>query len=67
MAHDLAYTARKLDAQKAREALRAGVLEIASTISVRTPLSIRGTKWMITFARHHSMANRGKRAAEFKS
>ena len=69
MARELAYTARKLGAEEAREihlvnrvfesreALRAGVLEIAATIAAKSPLSIRGTKEMITYARDHSVAD----------
>ena len=69
MARELAYTARKLGAVEAREihlvnrvfesreALRAGVLEIATSIAAKSPLSIRGTKEMITYARDHSVAD----------
>lgn len=64
---ELAYTGRKFDAQEAkdiglvnrvfesREALYAGVHEIAATIAAKSPLSIRGTKEMITYARDHSV------------
>ena len=66
---ELAYTGRKFDAQEAkdiglvnrvfesREALYAGVREIAATIAAKSPLSIRGTKEMITYARDHSVAD----------
>lgn len=66
---ELAYTGRNLDAQEARhiglvnrvfdnrEALYAGVNEIAATIAAKSPLSIRGTKEMITYARDHSVAD----------
>jgi enoyl-CoA hydratase len=66
---ELAYTGRKLDAAEAkqiglvnrvfetREALYAGVQEIAATIAAKSPLSIRGTKEMITYARDHSVAD----------
>lgn len=66
---ELAYTGRKFDAQEAkdiglvnrvfdsREALYAGVQEIAATIAAKSPLSIRGTKEMITYARDHSVAD----------
>ena len=66
---ELAYTGRKFDAQEAkemglvnrvfenREALYAGVHEIAATIAAKSPLSIRGTKEMITYARDHSVAD----------
>jgi enoyl-CoA hydratase/carnithine racemase len=69
MARELAYTARKFDASEAmsmrlvnkvfdtREALQAGVREIATTIAAKSPLSIRGVKEMITYARDHSVAD----------
>jgi len=69
MARELAYTGRKFTADEAREmrlvnrvfesreALRAGVLEIANSIAAKSPLSIRGTKEMITYARDHSVAD----------
>lgn len=69
MARELAYTGRKVDAAEARdihlvnrvfespEALRAGVLEIAAGIAAKSPLSIRGTKEMISYARDHSVAD----------
>jgi enoyl-CoA hydratase len=69
MARELAYTGRKFDAAEAREmrlvnrvfesreALYAGVREIATTIASKSPLSIRGTKEMITYARDHSVAD----------
>lgn len=66
---ELAYTGRRFDAAEAkemglvnrvfesREALYAGVHEIAATIAAKSPLSIRGTKEMITYARDHSVAD----------
>jgi enoyl-CoA hydratase len=69
MARELAYTARKVDAAEAREIrlvnrvfesredLRAGVLEIAASIAAKSPLAIRGTKEMISYARDHSVAD----------
>ncbi|NBW80070.1 MAG: enoyl-CoA hydratase, partial [Betaproteobacteria bacterium] len=66
---ELAYTGRKMEAEEAksiglvnrvfetREALYAGVQEIAATIAAKSPLSIRGTKEMITYARDHSVAD----------
>jgi 2,4-dienoyl-CoA reductase (NADPH2) len=69
MARELAYTGRKFDAAEAlqmklvnrvfdsREALQQGVREIAATIAAKSPLSIRGTKEMITYARDHSVAD----------
>ena len=67
MARELAYTGRKFGAEEAREmrlvnrvfesreALYAGVREIAATIAAKSPLSIRGTKEMITYARDHTV------------
>ncbi|WP_255435228.1 crotonase/enoyl-CoA hydratase family protein [Rhodoferax sp. BLA1] len=69
LARELAYTARKFDAAEAlqmrlvnrvfdsREAMQAGVRQIATTIVAKSPLSIRGTKEMITYARDHSVAD----------
>ena len=69
MARELAYTGRKFGAAQALEmrlvnrvfdspqALQAGVREIAATIAAKSPLSIRGVKEMITYARDHSVAD----------
>ncbi|MES2019065.1 MAG: crotonase/enoyl-CoA hydratase family protein [Pseudomonadota bacterium] len=69
MARELAYTGRRVDAQEARaiglvnrvfdtrEALREGVLEIAAAIAAKSPLSIRGTKEMMNYARDHTVAD----------
>ncbi len=69
MARELAYTGRRFDAAEAREmrlvnrvfdtkeALQAGVREIAATIAAKSPLSIRGTKEMVNYARDHSIAD----------
>ena len=69
MARELAYTGRRLDAAEAREirlvnrvfetreALYAGVQELAACIAAKSPLSIRGTKEMISYARDHSVAD----------
>jgi 2,4-dienoyl-CoA reductase (NADPH2) len=69
MARELAYTGRKFNANEAlamrlvnqvfesREALQAGVHEIATTIAAKSPLSIRGVKEIITYARDHSVAD----------
>lgn len=69
MARELAYTGRKVDAAEAkeirlvnrvfesREALYAGVREIAAAIAAKSPLSIRGSKEMILYARDHSVAD----------
>ncbi len=69
MARELAYTGRNVTAEEAREmklvnrvfesreALHAGVREIAATIAAKSPLSIRGTKEMINYARDHTVAD----------
>lgn len=69
MARELAYTGRHFSAAEAlemrlvnrvfdtREALYAGVREIAASIAAKSPLSIRGTKEMISYARDHSVAD----------
>jgi enoyl-CoA hydratase len=66
---ELAYTGRNFDATEARqmglvnrvfesrEALWAGVQDIATTIARKSPLSIRGTKEMIVYARDHTVAD----------
>ena len=66
---ELAYTGRKLGAAEAqsiglvnrvfdsREALYAGVHEIAAQIAGKSPLSIRGSKEMLNYARDHSVAD----------
>ena len=69
MARELAYTGRRVDAAEAREirlvnrvfesreALTAGVREIAASIAAKSPLSIRGSKEMLMYARDHSVAD----------
>ncbi|MDP3193240.1 crotonase/enoyl-CoA hydratase family protein [Rhodoferax sp.] len=69
MARELAYTGRKFDAAEAlqmklvndvfesREALQAGVRELAASIATKSPLVVRGVKEMITYARDHSVAD----------
>jgi len=69
MARELAYTGRRMLADEAQtiglinrvfdtpEALHAGVLEIATTIASKSPLSIRGSKEMLNYARDHSVAD----------
>ena len=69
MARELAYTGRKFDATEAlamrlvnrvfdsRDALQVGVRELAASIAAKSPLSIRGVKEMITYARDHSVAD----------
>ncbi len=66
---ELAYTGRRFEAAEAREiglvnrvfdsreALQAGVREIAATIAAKSPLSIRGTKEMLNYARDHTVAD----------
>jgi enoyl-CoA hydratase len=66
---ELAYTGRTADAAEAqamglvtrvyptREALQAGVREIAATIAAKSPLAIRGVKEMLNYARDHSVAD----------
>lgn len=69
MARELAYTGRNVGGREAREillvnrcfddadALFNGVNELAATIASKSPLSVRGTKEMITYARDHSVAD----------
>jgi enoyl-CoA hydratase len=69
MARELAYTGRRVEGAEAQqmrlvnrcfdtpEALQAGVMEIARTIAAKSPLSIRGCKEMITYARDHTVAD----------
>ena len=66
---ELAYTGRVFGAQEAqqiglvnrvfdtREQLYAGVREIAASIAAKSPLSIRGSKEMLNYARDHSVAD----------
>ena len=66
---ELAYTGRKFEAEEARqiglvnrvfatrEALYEGVQAIAASIAAKSPLSIRGTKEMLNYARDHSVAD----------
>lgn len=69
MTRELAYTGRTFDASEAqsiglvnkvyatRDALYEGVQALAATIAAKSPLSIRGTKEMITYARDHTVAD----------
>jgi enoyl-CoA hydratase/carnithine racemase len=69
MARELAYTGRGVDGREAcairlvnrcfdtREALQAGAGELAAAIAAKSPLSVRGAKEMITYARDHSVAD----------
>jgi enoyl-CoA hydratase len=64
---ELAYTGRRMNAQRAKEvglvnevypsheALLAGVLEIAREIAEKSPLAIWGSKQMLNYARDHSV------------
>jgi len=69
LVRELAYTGRRVEAAEARdiglvnrvfdsrEALQAGVREIATAIAAKSPLSIRGTKEQLNYARDHSVAD----------
>lgn len=69
LVRELAYTGRKVEAEEAqriglvnrvfdsREALYAGVREIALQIAAKSPLSIRGTKEILNHTRDHSVAD----------
>ncbi|MFG6456288.1 crotonase/enoyl-CoA hydratase family protein [Roseateles sp. BYS96W] len=69
LVRELAYTGRRVEAAEAREiglvnrvfdsreALQAGVRGIAATIAAKSPLSIRGTKEQLNYARDHSVAD----------
>lgn len=69
MARELAYTGREFSGREAKEiglvnrcfdtqdALLEGVRDIARMIAAKSPLSIRGCKEMLLYARDHSVAN----------
>jgi enoyl-CoA hydratase/carnithine racemase len=69
MARELAYSGRNVDGREAREirlvnrcydtreAMLAGVRELAAAIAAKSPLAVRGAKEMITYARDHSVAD----------
>lgn len=69
MARELAYTGRNVGGTEAatlhlvnrvfdtQDALYQGVREIAATIAAKSPLAMRGTKEMISYARDHSVAD----------
>ncbi|MCX6510837.1 MAG: crotonase/enoyl-CoA hydratase family protein [Actinobacteria bacterium] len=69
VARELAYTGRRMSAQRAlevglvnqvfptHEELVAGVLEIASEIASKSPLAVWGTKEMLLYSRDHSVAD----------
>jgi enoyl-CoA hydratase len=66
---EMAFTGRKVLADEAlriglvnqvfdsREALYAGVRELAEMVAAKSPLSIRGTKEMLNYSRDHSVAD----------
>ena len=68
-ARELAYTGRRVNAAEARDlrfvnrvfddrdALMAGVGEVASAIAAKSPLAIRGIKEMLLYARDHSVTD----------
>ena len=69
MTRELAYTGRRVDAAEANsirlvnrsydspETLHSEVSKLAATIAAKSPLAVRGTKEMITYARDHSVAD----------
>jgi len=69
MARELAYTARPLDAVRAREiglvnqiyddqaAMLADVMAIAAEIAAHSPLAVVGTKEMLNYTRDHTVAD----------
>ena len=69
LARELAYTGRNVKGEEAqsmrlvnrcfatREELSSGVAQIAGSIAAKSPISIRGCKEMITYARDHSVAD----------
>ncbi len=69
LVREMAFTGRKVLADEAqrvglvntvydsREALVAGVRELATQIAAKSPLSIRGTKEMLNYSRDHSVAD----------
>ena len=69
MARELAYTGRNVTGVEAaalrlvnrcfetKTEMLAGVREIAAAIAAKSPLAIRGTKEMITYARDHTVAD----------
>ena len=68
-ARELAYTGRRVDGREAagmrlvnrcygtREELEQGVRALAAELAAKSPLSLRGTKEVITYARDHSVAD----------
>lgn len=79
MIRELAYTAGKLSAQRAKEiglvnevfadhtALLDGVMNIARAIAKRSPMAVAGCKEMINYTRDHSVADSLKYIATWQS
>ncbi len=69
LVRELAYTGRAVDAAEARaiglvnrvydsrDALHAGVRDVAASIAAKSPLAIRGIKEQLNYARDHSVAD----------
>jgi enoyl-CoA hydratase len=69
LARELAYTGRNVGGEEAatirlvnrcyasHDELKAGVAGIANAIAAKSPISVRGCKEMITYARDHSVAD----------
>jgi enoyl-CoA hydratase len=69
MVSELAFTGRRVGGAEAvrlglanrafpnRDALLAGVGDIAQSIAAKSPLAIRGTKEMLRYSRDHSVAD----------
>lgn len=69
LVRELAYTGRAVDAAEARaiglvnrvfdsrDAMQAGVREVAAQIAAKSPLAIRGIKEMLNYSRDHSVAD----------
>jgi enoyl-CoA hydratase len=67
MAREMAFSGRKVSAQEAhdirlvnrvyadRETMLAGVMEFAQTLAAKSPLTLRGTKVNMNYARDHSV------------
>ena len=79
MARELVYTGRNFDGREARDmllvnrcyddhgTLMAGARELAATIAAKSPLSVRGAKEMITYARDHSIGDGLNHAATWNA
>ena len=69
LANEMAYTGRKVHGEEAakiglanhcyadQEAMMEGVMTMAQMIATKSPLSIRGTKQVLLYARDHSVAD----------